>query len=67
MVSDDPSLVRYMGGRKFALATLFLLCSFALALLDKLTPIWGTVGSVALGAFVAANVYIESQHAGGSR
>ena len=59
---DDPSYVRYMGGRKFTLAVLFLLTSFALALLDKLTPTWGAIGSTILGAFVLANVYIESQH-----
>lgn len=59
----DPSFVRYIGGRKFLLAVLVLLCGTGLAAFDKLTPTWVSLAVACLGAFTAANLWMESKGA----
>lgn len=51
-----------LGHRKWSVCMTAIICAFILALLEKLTPEFATVASVACGAFVAANA--ATHHAG---
>lgn len=57
--TDDPAVVRYLGGRKFIACETFLIFSFFLALLDKLTPLWAACGGTALAVYTGVNAYLQ--------
>lgn len=59
-VLEDPSLVRFIGGRKFALCAVFLLCLFALACFKIVTgEQFLTGGMAAIGANSGGNLLQE--------
>lgn len=59
--TDDPAVVRYLGGRKFIACESFLVFSFVLALLDKLTLEWGACGGTALAIYTGTNAYLQAR------
>lgn len=59
-MTEDPSLVRYIGGRKFALCLVFLLTLFVLALRKDVTGAeFLTGGLAAIGANSGGNLLKE--------
>lgn len=59
--TDDAPTVRYLGGRKFIACETYLVFSFALALFDKLTPLWATCGGVALAVYTGVNAFLQTR------
>jgi hypothetical protein len=60
-VSDDPSLVRYIGGRKFTLSVLVILLGTGLAAAGKLSTEWVALAGSCLGVFTGANLWLETR------
>lgn len=59
--TDDPAVVRYLGGRKFIACESFLIFSFVLAVMDKLSWEWGACGGTALAVYTGVNTYLQAR------
>lgn len=57
--TDDPAVVRYLGGRKFIACETFLLFSFILAMTGNLTTLWAACGGTALAVYTGVNTYLH--------
>ena len=56
-----PETKSRFSSRKFWVVQEGIGLSFILAMLGKLTPVWGTVISVCVGAYVGINGFIEGK------